>query len=66
MHTAEPFVPEPSACEVEVALGNLKSCKLPGAGQIPAELVEAGGETLHSEIHKPNNLIWNREELPHK
>jgi hypothetical protein len=25
MHTAEPFVPEPSASEVEVAIGKLKS-----------------------------------------
>jgi hypothetical protein len=34
--------------------------------QIPAELIQAGGETLHSEIHKLIMLIWNKEELPHQ
>jgi hypothetical protein len=28
MHTAEPFVPEPSASEVEVAIGKLKRYKI--------------------------------------
>jgi hypothetical protein len=32
--------------------------------QIPAELIQAGGETLRSEIHKLINSIWNKEELP--
>jgi hypothetical protein len=39
---------------------------LPGADHIPAELIQAGGETLHSEIHKLIKLIWNKEELPHQ
>jgi hypothetical protein len=30
LHTAEPFVPEPSAAEVEVAIGKLKRYRLPG------------------------------------
>jgi hypothetical protein len=64
IHTAEPFVPEPSASEVEVAIGKLKSYKSPGAEKIPAELIQAGGETVHSEIHKLIKLIWNKEELP--
>jgi hypothetical protein len=42
VQTAEPFVPEPSASEVEVVIGKLKSCKSPGFGQIPAEVIEAG------------------------
>jgi hypothetical protein len=66
MHTAEPFVPEPSSSEVEVAIGKLKKHKSPGADQIPAELIQAGGETLRSEIHKFIKLIWNKEELPHQ
>jgi hypothetical protein len=45
-------VPEPSLVEVEIAIGKLKSCKSPGTDQIPAELIKAGGETLHSEIHR--------------
>jgi hypothetical protein len=65
IQTAQPFVPEPSISEVEVAIGKLKRCKSPGADQIPAELIQAGGETLHSEIPKLIKLIWNKEELPH-
>jgi hypothetical protein len=34
MHTAEPFVPELSASEVEVAIGKLKRYKSLGADQI--------------------------------
>jgi hypothetical protein len=65
MHTAEPFVPESSSSEVEVAIGKLKRYKSPGVVRIPAELFQAGRETLHSEIHKLIKLIWNKEELPH-
>jgi hypothetical protein len=66
MHTAELFVPEPNASEVEVATGKLKSYKSPGVDQIPAELIQAGVETLRSEIRKLIKLIWNKEELPHQ
>jgi hypothetical protein len=52
--------------EVEVAIRKLKRYKSPGADQIPAELIQAGGGTLHSEIHKLIKLIWNKEELPHQ
>jgi hypothetical protein len=38
--------------------------KSPGIDQILAELIQAGGETLHSEIRKLFNSIWNKEELP--
>jgi len=34
LHTAEPLVPETSAFEFEMALGNLKSHKSPGIVQI--------------------------------
>jgi hypothetical protein len=66
MHTAEPFVPEPSATEVEVAIGKLKRNKSPGVDQILGELIQAGGDTLLLEIHKLIKLIWNKEELPHQ
>ena len=52
IHTAEPLVPELSAFEVEMAIGNLKRHKSPGIDQIPAKLIEAGGRSLCSEIHK--------------
>jgi hypothetical protein len=64
IHTAEPLVPEPSLVEVEIAVGKLKIYKSPGTDQIPAELIEAGGETLYSEIHRFICCIWNKEELP--
>jgi hypothetical protein len=66
MHTAEPYVPEPSSSVAEVAIGKLKRYKSPGVDQISAELIQAGGEKLHSEIHKHIKLIWNTEELPHQ
>jgi hypothetical protein len=44
----------------------MKRYKAPGSDQIPAELIQAGGEILHSEIHKLIMLIWNKEELPHQ
>jgi hypothetical protein len=61
MHTAEPFLPQPSASEVEAAIGKMKRYKSPGVDQIPAELIQGGGETLRSEIHKLIKLIWNKE-----
>jgi hypothetical protein len=64
IHTAEPLAPEPNSFEVEVAIEKLKRYKSPGTDQIPAELIQAGGYTLRSEIHKLINCIWNREKLP--
>jgi hypothetical protein len=66
MYTAEPSVPKPSAAQVEGATGNLKRYKFPGIDQIPAEMIHAGKQTLHSEIHKLIKLTWNKEELPHQ
>jgi hypothetical protein len=40
---AEPLVPGPSSLEVEIAITKLKKYKSPGSGQIPAELIQAGG-----------------------
>jgi hypothetical protein len=66
MYRVEPFVPQPSDSEVEVAIGKLKRYKSPGADQIPAEMTHWGGETLCSEFHKLISLILNKEELPHQ
>jgi hypothetical protein len=64
IHTAKPFVPEPSASEVEVGIGKLKRYKSPCVDQITAELIQAGGKTLRLEIHKLIKLIWNKQQLP--
>ena len=63
-HTAEPLVPEPSACEVDMAIEKLKRQKSPGVDQIPAEVIKAEDRTIRSEIHKLINSIWHKEELP--
>jgi hypothetical protein len=64
MHTVEPLVPEPSAFEVEIYIGKVKSHKSSGIDQIPAEFVKVEGRTIRSEIHKRINSIWNKQELP--
>jgi hypothetical protein len=57
IHTAEPLVP----FEVEIAIAKLKKYKSSGSDQIPAELIQAVGEILGSEIHKFIHSIWNKE-----
>ena len=64
IHTAEPLVPLPSAFEIEMAIEKLQRHISPGTDQIPAELMKAGGRTIHSGIHNLTNSIWNKEELP--
>jgi hypothetical protein len=64
VHTAEPLVPGSSCLEDEIAIAKLKKYKSPSSDQIAAELIQAGGETLLSVIHKPSNSIWNKKELP--
>jgi hypothetical protein len=64
MHKAEPFVPEPSASEVEAVIRKFKTYKLLDIDHTPAALIKAEGETLCSEIRKLIRLIWNKEELP--
>jgi hypothetical protein len=64
VYNAEPLVPGPSHLQVEIAIANLKKYKSPGSDQIPAEMIQAGGYILLSEIHKLSNSVWNKEELP--
>ena len=49
-----------------MAIEKLKRHKSPGSDHIPAELIKAGGRTIHFEIHKLINSVWNIEELPGK
>jgi hypothetical protein len=53
-----------SPIEVEIAIAKLKKYKSPGTCLTAAELIQAGGETLQSAIHKLFNSTWNKEELP--
>jgi hypothetical protein len=64
VHTTKPLVPGPSRFEVEISITKLKKYKSPGSDQIPAELIQAGGEILLSAIHKLINSVWNKEEFP--
>jgi hypothetical protein len=52
MHTVEPVVRKSIYSEVEIAIENLKSYKSLDTDQISAEPIQAGGNTLSSEIHK--------------
>jgi hypothetical protein len=52
LHIAQPLVPELSSFVVEIAIAKLKWHKLQAVDQILAELIQAGGETLHSDVHK--------------
>jgi hypothetical protein len=58
IQTAEPLVLQPSFAEIEIAIKKLKSYKLTIIDQIPGELLQARGNTLHSEIHKLVNSVW--------
>jgi predicted nucleic acid-binding protein len=50
--------------EVEIAIAKLKRYKSPGSDQIEAELIQAGGEKLHSsKIPKVINFSWIKEKL---
>jgi len=53
-----------SVFEAETAIVNLEGYRSPGIDQIPENLIQAGGRTVHSEIHELNNAIWKKKELP--
>jgi hypothetical protein len=48
----------------EIAIATLENYKSPCSDQIPAELIQARGEELQSQIHKLINSIWSKGELP--
>jgi hypothetical protein len=52
IHTADTLVSGSGHLEVAISIAKLKKYKFPGSDQIPAELCQAGGETLVSVIHK--------------
>ena len=50
--------------EVEIALASLKKGKSAGVDNIPAELVQAGGETMIDVLTEICNRIWRTGEWP--
>jgi hypothetical protein len=52
IHTDEPLVPGHSHLQVEISIARLKNYTFPGSDQIPAYLIQTGGEILVSVIHK--------------
>jgi hypothetical protein len=66
MHTADAFVLQPSASDLEVAIGNLERYKSADVDQIQAEMIQAGGETLRSKNRELIKPIWKKKELPHQ
>jgi len=51
---------------VEMAVEKLERYKSPGADRIPAEVIQAGSSTMHSEILKLIDSVWNKKELPER
>jgi hypothetical protein len=66
IYTSELVVLESCSFDVETGSKKLKTYKSPGINQIPAELMQAGGNTLRFQSHKLINFIWNEEELPYQ
>jgi hypothetical protein len=60
IHTAESLVTDFTPFGSEIAIAKLKNYKWPGSDQISAQLTEAGGKTLRSEIRKFINSIWSK------
>lgn len=56
-------MPESSTFEVDTAVEKWKRYKSLNVHQISALSIQAGGRTLHSEIHKLKNSACNKEEL---
>ena len=56
-------MPEPSAFEVELAIGKQKSHKPAGTDRIPTELIKTGGMTIRPETHKLMDYICNKAEV---
>jgi hypothetical protein len=55
--TAEPLEADTSPFEFEIVIEKLRRYKTLGRDQIPAELIQAGGKILRSEIHKHINSV---------
>jgi hypothetical protein len=43
---------------VEIAIAKLKKYKSPGSDQIPAELIQAGGEIYYCQISTNSSILF--------
>jgi hypothetical protein len=59
-HISQPIAPDSGPFEDEIAIAKLKRYKSSGSDHIPAELIQARGETLWFEIYKFVTSIWNK------
>jgi hypothetical protein len=64
MHIAKTLVQEHTSFEVEISIEKLGTYKSPSTDKILAVLIQAGGNTLCSEIYKLINCIFEKEEFP--
>jgi hypothetical protein len=65
IQTAQLLLPDPSPFEVEIGTGNSKKYKSQAGTQIPAELIQAGGETLR--LRSRNSILFGiRKNAVHK
>jgi hypothetical protein len=51
---------KPSTPVVEMAIKKLERYKLPGTDHIPAEMTQAGGRKVCSEVHELIKSTWNK------
>jgi hypothetical protein len=63
IYSAEQLVPALSRLEFKLSTAKLKKYKLPDSVETLVELLQPGGETLTSKIHKLIHSIWNMEEI---
>lgn len=56
-------MPDPTACEFEMAVQKLKIHKSPGIDRIPAELIKQCVKNTRTAIRKLITSIENNEEL---
>jgi hypothetical protein len=64
IHTAELLVLKHSAFDMQMAIEKLVRYKSSGVVQVAAELTQAAGRAVCSEIHTLTNYIWNKDDLP--
>jgi hypothetical protein len=63
IHMAELLVLKPSASDMEMAREKLVRYKSSGVVPVPAELMQAAGRAVCSEIHIVINCFWNKDDL---